>query len=66
MALRLGGQLRAIPGAVLGWDMNAALAIGRALGVEALIIAEILPEIEAIAMRAINDQLKSESEPSNG
>ena len=27
LALRLGGQLRVIPGAVIGWDMGAALAL---------------------------------------
>jgi tape measure domain-containing protein len=32
LVLRLGGQLRAIPGAVLGWDMTAALAMARRSG----------------------------------
>lgn len=56
--MRMGGQLRAIPGAVLGWDMVAALALGRALGVDPLVIAEILPEIEAVAVRKLNEQIK--------
>ena len=30
---RLGSQLRVLPGAVIGWDMSAALALGDALGV---------------------------------
>jgi len=57
----MGGQLRAIPGAVLGWDLGTALALAQALGVNALVAAEILPEIEAIAVRAINDSLKAGS-----
>jgi hypothetical protein len=54
---RLGGQLRVVPGAVIGWDMAAALALGRALGVSALAIAELLPAIEAVMVRKINEQL---------
>lgn len=57
----MGGQLRAIPGAVLGWDLGAGLALAGALGVNAVVAAEILPEIEAIAIRAINDELKAKS-----
>jgi hypothetical protein len=57
----MGGQLRAISGAVLGWDLGAGLALAEALGVNAVIAAEILPEIEAIAIRAINDELKAKS-----
>jgi hypothetical protein len=54
---RLGGQLRVVPGAVIGWDMAAALALGRALGVPALAIAELLPAIEAVMVRKVNEQL---------
>jgi len=56
----MGGQLRAVPGAALGWDLGAGMALARALGVNTLVAAEILPEIEAIAVRAINNQLKME------
>ena len=44
---RLGGQLRVLPGAVIGWDMSAALAPGDALGVLPIAMAELLPVIEA-------------------
>ena len=54
---RLGGQLRVIPGAVLGWDMGAALALARALGIDTLIAAELLPEIEAVMVRKLNEQI---------
>ena len=54
---RLGGQLRVIPGAVLGWDMSAALALAQALGIDALIVAELLPEIEAVMVRKLNEQI---------
>ena len=46
-----------IPGAVLGWDMSAALALAQALGVNALITAELLPEIEAVMVRKLNKQI---------
>jgi len=54
---RLGGQLRVIPGAVLGWDMGAALALALALGIDTLITAELLPEIEAVMVRKLNEQI---------
>ena len=56
---RLGGQLRVIPGAVLGWDMGAALSLAQALGVNTLIAAELLPEIEAVMVRKLNEQVAS-------
>ena len=55
---RLGGQLRIAPGAVLGWDMGAALAMAEALGVNTLIAAELLPEIEAVMVRKLNEQME--------
>ncbi|WP_089277199.1 DUF7697 family protein [Antarctobacter heliothermus] len=55
---RLGGQLRVIPGAVLGWDMGAALALAAALGIDTLIAAELLPEIEAVMVRKLNEQME--------
>lgn len=61
MAQRLTGQLRIATGmgggAVIGWDMTAALAMARALGVEPLIAAECLPEIEAVMVRKLNEQM---------
>jgi hypothetical protein len=54
---RLGGQLRVSPGAVLGWDMGAAFALAQALGVNTLILAELLPEIEVVMVRKLNEQL---------
>jgi hypothetical protein len=53
----MGGQLRVVPGAVLGWDMGAALALAQALGVNTLIAAELLPEIEAVMVRKLNEQI---------
>lgn len=46
-----------MPGAVLGWDLGAGLALAHALGVNPLVAAEMLPELEAIAVAAANDQL---------
>jgi hypothetical protein len=50
--------MRVIPGAVLGWDMGAALALAQALGVNTLIAAELLPEIEAAMVRKLNEQME--------
>ncbi|MDX1820069.1 MAG: hypothetical protein R3197_04155 [Paracoccaceae bacterium] len=54
------GQLRVASSAdgtvVLGWDMTAALAMARALGVDPLIAAECLPVIEAVMVRKFNEQ----------
>jgi acyl carrier protein len=51
-----------IPGTVLGWDMGAALALANALGIDSLIAAELLPEIEAVMVRKVNEQMV-EGEP---
>ncbi len=57
---RLGGQLRIAPGAVIGWDMSAALALGQALSVPPLVLAELLPGIEAVMVLKLNEQMESE------
>jgi hypothetical protein len=54
---RLGGQLRVIPGAVIGWDLNAALALAAALGIDPLAAAELLPEVEAVMVRKLNEAI---------
>lgn len=57
---RIGGQLRVAPGGgVVGWDMCAALALAAALGINQTAVAEILPEIEAVMVRAINKKMDS-------
>ena len=50
--------MRVIPGAVLGWDMGAALAMAEALGINTLIAAELLPEVEAVMVRKLNEQME--------
>lgn len=45
---------------VVGWDMTAALAMASALGLDPLIAAECLPEIEAVMVRKLNDQMAAE------
>lgn len=54
---RLGGQLRVLPGAVVGWDMSAALALADALGVPPAAAAELLPVIEAVMVAKLNEQM---------
>jgi hypothetical protein len=43
-------------GAVIGWDMGAALQLGVALGLSPLVIAELLPPIEAVMVRKLAGQ----------
>lgn len=54
---RLGGQLRASQQTILGWDMGAALSMARALGVNGLAAMEMLPEIEAVMVKRVNERI---------
>jgi hypothetical protein len=60
---RLGGQVRVAGGmsggAVIGWDLGAALQLGAALGLSPLVIAELLPPIEAVMVRKINEDMQA-------
>jgi hypothetical protein len=47
--------------AVTGWDMGAALHLGAALGVSAKALAELLPPVEAVMVRKINEMMRSSS-----
>ncbi len=62
LALRMGGQVRAVSGmngyAVLGWDLGAGLRMAEALGCDLLVAAELLPEIEAIACLKANERMR--------
>jgi hypothetical protein len=49
--------LRVLPGAVVGWDMTAALALGDALGVSPPAMAELLPVVEAVMVAKLNEQM---------
>jgi len=46
-------------GGVIGWDMGAVLALASALGICTIAAAEILPAIEAVMVRKLNEQMKS-------
>ena len=43
--------------AVLGWEMGSAFALAQALGVNPLVVAELLPELEAVMVRRINEKI---------
>ena len=43
-------------GTVVGWDMAAALALARALGAEPAAVARLLPAIEAVMVRRMNER----------
>ncbi len=58
LVLRLGGQLRIVPGAVIGWDMTAALALADAIGLDRFVVAELLPGIEAMMVTKVNERIK--------
>lgn len=51
-----------MPGVVLGWDMTAALAMAKALGVDARAAAEFLPVIEAVMAQHLNQQMDGSRE----
>jgi hypothetical protein len=42
---------------VIGWDMGAALALANALGIDPMAPAELLPEIEAVMVRRLNETI---------
>lgn len=52
-----------LPGAVIGWDMSAALALGDAIGVPPLATAELVPVIEAVMVRKLNEELAANGAP---
>ncbi len=54
---RLGGQVRVAGKAVLGWDMGSAMALSQALGLNPMVVAELLPELEAVMVRRINEKI---------
>ena len=41
---------------VIGWDMGAALQLGAALGLSPIVMAELLPPLEAVMVRRIGEQ----------
>ncbi|MFT4015224.1 MAG: hypothetical protein QM682_17915 [Paracoccus sp. (in: a-proteobacteria)] len=38
--------------------MSAALAMGRALGIEPMVVAELLPAIETVMIRKTNEKIE--------
>ena len=42
---------------MIGWDLSAALALGDALGVPHLAMAELLPVVEAVMVIKLNEQM---------
>lgn len=59
MVIRCAGQLRLVPGAAIGLDFGACLAIGAALGYDATALAELLPAAEAGMIAALNERLEA-------
>ena len=43
--------------AVIGWDMSAALALAQALGLNAMVATELLPDLEAVMVRRVNEKI---------
>jgi hypothetical protein len=67
VVLRLGGQLRVSPGgSIIGWDLAAGLALASALGCNPLVAAEMLPVIEAMAVRGLNQNILGDLDKDNG
>jgi hypothetical protein len=57
---RLSGQVRVAGKAVIGWDMGAAVALAHALGLNPMVAAELLPELEAVMVRRVNEKIGAE------
>ena len=57
LVTRLGGQMRVAGRAVIGWDMSAALALAQALGLNAMVATELLPDLEAVMVRRVNEKI---------
>ncbi|WP_457650887.1 DUF7697 family protein [Profundibacter sp.] len=56
MVVSLNGQLRVSPvGKVIGWDMASALALAGAMGANPAAIGHLLPPVEAVMVRAMNE-----------
>ena len=43
--------------AVLGWDIGAVFALAHALGLNPMVVAELLPDLEAVMVRRINEKI---------
>ena len=52
--------MRVVGKSVIGWDMAAAMALAHALGLNPMVVAELLPELEAVMVRRINEQIGAE------
>lgn len=61
--MKLGGQIRIASGLtarVIGWDFNAAFSLADALGIPRLAVAEILPDLEGVMVRKLNEQAEEQ------
>jgi hypothetical protein len=59
---RCAGQVRFLPGAVVGLDLGAALGMGAAAGYDVAGLAELLPAGEAGMVQALNERLRGGNE----
>jgi hypothetical protein len=48
---------------VIGWDMGAVLAMAQALGANPRAVAELLPGIEAVMVRKVNERMAADAGP---
>jgi hypothetical protein len=59
----LDGQVRvAGNGAVIGFDMGAALAMAQAGGIDSAAVAALLPAVEVAMVAKINEQMRMPSD----
>jgi hypothetical protein len=54
---RCSGQIRSVPGAVIGIDFGAPFAVDHALGYNLVALAELLPAGEAGLAAALNERI---------
>lgn len=63
--MRLGGQLRVASGmtvSIIGWDFTAAIALGDAMGIDKLAVAEFLPDLEQVMVSKLNERARQTDE----
>jgi hypothetical protein len=46
--------VRAIPGAMIGFDMTAVLAMANAAGLSGALVCEVMPSLEAVLIKVHN------------
>ncbi|MFG6637176.1 hypothetical protein ACGYJ8_14550 [Sulfitobacter sp. 1A12126] len=47
---------------IIGWDFTAAIALGDAMGIDRLAVAEFLPDLEPVMASKLNERARQADE----